>query len=175
MKATFASVLIGVCFMTCGNAFSCEAQAKRDDKFRIGASLREVLAAWGEPEERVVRGVKQELVWNYKGGARVVFKHGKVLSFRTGEAERQVQAKKAVEAEPVKKVSADSEESRDILRDIVREIPSGPDGPSSGAAAPPSSDPNLAGLIPNAVPPQRGGAPGIAPGVVVPSLEEEDQ
>jgi hypothetical protein len=175
MRATFTSLIIGVCIMACANASSSEAQAKRDDTFGVGASLRQVLAVWGEPEERVVRGVKQELVWNYQGGARVVFKNGKVSSLRTGEADRQAQAKKAAEAEPVKKVSADSEESRDILRDIVREIPSGPDGPSSGGAAPPSSDPNLAGLIPNAVPPQRGGALGIAPGVVVPSLEDEEQ
>lgn len=175
MRATFTSVMIGVCVLASGNASFSEAQTKRDDKFGVGASLRDVLSAWGEPDERVVRGVKQELVWNYKGGARVVFKNGKVSSFNAGEGERKVQAKKALEDEPVKKVVADSEESRDILRDIVREIPSGPDGPSSGAAAPPSSDPNLAGLIPNAVPPQRGGVAGIAPGVVVPSLEEEDQ
>jgi len=173
MRATVTSLLIGVCVIACGTASSSEAQVKRDEKFGIGASLRDVLAAWGEPEERVVRGVKQELVWSYKGGARVVFKHGKVSSFRTGDAERQIQAKKVAEAEPVKKVSAESEESRDILRDIVREIPSGPEGPSS-PGAPASSDPNLAGLIPNAVPPQRGVAP-IAPGVVIPSPEEEDQ
>ena len=173
MRATVTSLLIGVCVIACGTASSSEAQVKRDEKFGIGASLRDVLAAWGEPEERVVRSVKQELVWSYKGGARVVFKHGKVSSFRTGDAERQIQAKRVAEAEPVKKVSAESEESRDILRDIVREIPSGPEGPSS-PGAPASSDPNLAGLIPNAVPPQRGVAP-IAPGVVIPSPEEEDQ
>ncbi len=172
MRATLTSLMIGMCIIACGNASPSEAQAKRDDKFGVGASLRQVLAAWGEPEERVVRAVKQELVWNYKGGARVIFKNGKVSSFRTGEVERQIQVKRAVEVESVKKVDADSEESRDILRDMVREIPSGPDGSSSGGAASPSGDPNYAGLIPNAVPPQRRGA-GIAPGVVVPSIEEE--
>jgi hypothetical protein len=165
---------MGVCILTCWTASSSEAQAKRDNRFIVGASLREVLAAWGEPDERVVRGVKQELVWNYKGGARVVFKNGKVSSFRTGEAEELSKAKKAAASEPVRKMTSDSQESRDILRDIVREIPSGPDGPGSGGGLP-SSDPNLAGLIPNAVPPNRGGAPGIAPGVVIPSIEEEDQ
>jgi hypothetical protein len=176
MRVTFTTLMIGLCVMTCANVASSEAQAKRDERFSVGASLRDVLAAWGEPEERVVRGVKQELVWNYKGGARVIFKNGKVTSVRAGAAEQSVRAKKAPEPEPVKKVSADSEESKDILRDIVREIPSGPDGPSTGGvSAPPSSDPAIVGLIPNAVPVQRGGSPGIAPGVVVPSLEEEDQ
>lgn len=174
MRATLLILIIGVCVVMRGSTAWSESQSKRDERFGVGSSLREVLAAWGEPEERVVRGVKQELVWNYKGGARVVFKHGTVSSFRTGDAEKKVLAKKAAEVDPVKKVAADSEESRDILRDIVREIPSGPDGPSSGGA-PPSSDPNLAGLIPNAVPPQRGGVAGIAPGIVVPSPDEEEQ
>jgi hypothetical protein len=173
MSTKFYSVMIGMCLVAWVGASASAAQSKREERVNVGASLREVLAACGEPEERVVHGVKQELVWNYKGGARVVFKNGKVSSFRTGQAEQQAQAKKAA-AEPMKKVIADSEESRDILRDIVREIPSGPDGPSSGSAPSPS-DPSLAGLIPNAIPPQRGGAPGIAPGMVVPSLEEEDQ
>ena len=173
MRATLMTLIIGVCVVTCGSTAWSDVQSKRDERFGVGASLRDVLAAWGEPEERVVRGVKQELVWNYKGGARVVFKHGKVSSFRTAGAEQKALAKKSAEVEPVSKVAADSEESRDILRDIVREIPSGPDGPSSGGA-PPSSDPNLAGLIPNAVPPQRGGVAGIAPGVVIPSPDEED-
>lgn len=173
MRATLMTLIIGVCVVICGSTAWSDVQSKRDERFSVGASLRDVLAAWGEPEERVVRGVKQELVWNYKGGARVVFKHGKVSSFRTAGAEQKALAKKSAEVEPVSKVAADSEESRDILRDIVREIPSGPDGPSSGGA-PPSSDPNLAGLIPNAVPPQRGGVAGIAPGVVIPSPDEED-
>jgi hypothetical protein len=174
MRTKVTSVMIGLCFTMCGTASSGEAQAKPDDRFGVGATLRDVLAAWGEPEERVVRSVKHELVWNYKGGARVVFKNGAVSSFRTGETEHKVRTKKAASVEPAKQVSAEAEESRDILRDIVREIPSGPEGASS-ASAPPSGDPNLAGLIPNAVPVQRGGAPGIAPGVVIPSPDEEDQ
>jgi len=173
MATRFHSLMIGMCIVVCSNASSSMADVKRDERFTVGASLREVLAAWGEPEERVVRGVKQELVWNYKGGARVVFKHGKVASIQTGDPAQKSQAKKEPGAEPVKKLSAESEESRDILRDIVREIPSGSDGPSSGGP-PPSSDSSVGGLIPNAVPPQRGGA-GIAPGVVVPSPEEEEQ
>lgn len=146
------------------------AQTQSDDRFTVGAPLREVLAAWGEPDERVVREVKHELVWNYKGGARVVFKNGKVSSYRSAEAIQQ-QAKKAAAAEAAKKTTAVSTESQDMLRDIVREIPSGADGPMP-PDSPQSNDPSLQGLIPNAVP-GRGGQPAIAPGVVVPSLEDD--
>lgn len=173
MRGIFRSLVMGMCLVACCGASSSEAQSRRDERIAVGASLREVLAAWGEPSERVVRGVKQELVWNYKSGAQVVFKHGKVSSFRTGEVGHQPQVKKVTVEQPVKNVAPEADDSKDILRDIVREIPSGPDGPASGGA-PPSSDPNLAGLIPNAVPPQRGGQPAIAPGVVVPSIEEEE-
>lgn len=152
------------------------AQAQREDRLMVGASLRDVLAAWGEPNERIIRGVKRELVWNYKGGARVVFKDGTVVALRGVGDEHKVVTKKVAAVESVKKVEPEADESRDILRDIVREIPSGPDGGSSGPAASlPSSDPSLAGLIPNAVPPSRGGPAGIAPGVVVPSLEDEEE
>lgn len=155
----------------CGASNVASAQTQSNDRFTVGAPLREVLAAWGEPDERVVREVKHELVWNYKGGARVVFKDGKVRSFRSAEVNQQAQAKKAAAAEAAKKAMGASTESKDILRDIVREIPSGAEGPVT-PDAPPSGDPNLQGLIPNAVP-GRNGPPAIAPGVVVPSLEDD--
>jgi hypothetical protein len=148
-----------------------DAQTRSNDAFATGAPLREVLAAWGEPDERIERSVKRELVWNYKGGAHVVFKDGRVTSFKVARADAHAQAKKAAAAESAKKSVSISTESKDFLRDIVREIPSGADGP---APLDPSSsnDPSVAGLIPNAVP-QRSGQPAIAPGVVVPSLEED--
>ena len=71
-----------------------DAQTRSDDKFATGATLREVLAAWGEPDERIERSVKRELVWNYKGGALVVFKDGQVISLKAGTTDSQLQAKK---------------------------------------------------------------------------------
>ena len=139
------------------------AQMQKDDRVAVGARLREVLAAWGEPDEKVVREVKHELVWNYKGGAQVVFKDGRVASYRASEFDQQQQLKKAAAAEAAKKVVSSSSESKDILRDIVREIPSGADGPSPGEPVA-SNDPSLQGLIPNAVPGRNGQQP-IAPGV----------
>ncbi len=169
-------LITGICLGTAPGVSPAMAQAQRADRLTVGASLRDVLAAWGEPNERIVRGVKRELVWNYKGGARVVFKDGTVVALRGVGDEHKVVTKKVAAVESAKKVEPEADESRDILRDIVREIPSGPDGGSSGPSASlPSSDPSLAGLIPNAVPRSRGGPAGIAPGAVVPSLEDEEE
>ena len=171
MRVGMQSIVMGVMAVASMNACPVDAQTRSDDKFTTGAPLREVLAAWGEPDERIERSVKRELVWAYKGGARVVFKDGHVTSFKVAATDSQTQAKKAAAAEFAKKNVSASTESKDFLRDIVREIPSGADGPAP-LDAPPSNDPNLAGLIPNAVP-QRSGQPAIAPGVVVPSLEDD--
>lgn len=147
------------------------AQNRHSAPLKRGATLREVLAAWGEPDERIERGVKRELVWRYKDGSMVVLKDGRVSVFSSPAIEKVEQAKRLEQAEVDKKPAADTSSSKDVLRDIVRELPSGPEGPSPGEPQAPSTDPDLAGLIPNAVP-QRGGAPGIAPGVVIPSPEE---
>ena len=171
MRVRIQSIVMGVVAIASIHSCPVDAQTRSDDKFATGATLREVLAAWGEPDERIERSVKRELVWNYKGGALVVFKDGQVISLKAGTTDSQLQAKKAAAAEIAKQAVSASTESKDFLRDIVREIPSGADGPAP-LDAPASNDPNLAGLIPNAVP-QRSGQPGIAPGVVVPSLEDD--
>jgi len=171
MRVEIQSIVIGVVAFAAVASSSVAAQMRRHDLFSAGAPLSEVLAAWGEPEERVVRSVKRELVWNYKGGARVIFKDGRVVSYKVGPRDSQHEAKKAAEAEIAKKAVSASPESKDFLREIVREIPSGAEGPAP-IDAPPSNDPNLAGLIPNAVP-QRAGQAAIAPGVVVPGLEDD--
>lgn len=176
MRVIVWILTIGICLASLPGVVPACAQSQREDRVTVGASLRDVLTAWGEPNERIVRGVKRELVWSYKGGARVVFKDGTVVALRGAGDERKVVIKNVAAVESVKKVAVEADESRDILRDIVREIPSGPDGGSSSPSASlASSDPSLAGLIPNAVPPSRGGPAGIAPGVVVPSLEEEEE
>ncbi len=176
MRAIVRILTTAICLAALPGVAPASALAQREDRLTVGASLRDVLAAWGEPNERIVRGVKRELVWSYKGGARVVFKDGTVVALRGVGDEHKVVTKKVAAVASVKKVDLEADESRDILRDIVREIPSGPDGGSSRPSASfASSDPSLAGLIPNAVPPSRGGPAGIAPGVVVPSLEEEEE
>lgn len=170
MRVARASVFVSLVFVPFIGITSVQAQTS-DTGVRKGMMLRDVLAAWGEPQERVVRSVKHELVWNYKQGARVVFKDGKVISFKepfTVQALQEKKIAKAVAAEKSAAAAAASVESKDVLRDIVRELPSGPDVPGSGDASPASSDPALAGLIPNAVPGRA-----VPPGVMVPAEEQD--
>jgi hypothetical protein len=135
-----------------------------------GVTLKDVLGSWGEPEEKIERAVKREVVWKYKQGAYVVFKEGKLKASHVGDEEQARQNKKAakmaVAVESKRKADA-AVDSKDVLRDIVKEIPSGADVPYSEPLAP-SNDPNVAGLIPNAIP-NRSGPPGMAP-VGVPAL-----
>lgn len=171
MKVVRPSIFVGLFLLPLSVVTSAHAQIQTDNRVRNGMVLRDVLAAWGEPQERVERSVKHELVWNYKQGAQVVFKDGKVKSFKEPLAVQVSQEKKmakAVAAEKSAAAAAASVESKDVLRDIVRELPSGPDSPGGGDAPPASSDPALAGLIPNAVPGRA-----VPPGVMVPA--EEDQ
>ena len=170
MRVARASLCVGLFLLSVDGGSSAHAQNYANE-VRTGMVLRDVLAAWGEPQERVVRSVKHELVWNYKQGAQVVFKDGKVKSFKEPLSVQAVQEKKiakAIAAEKSAASAAASIESKDVLRDIVRELPSGPDAPGGGDAPAASSDPALAGLIPNAVPGRA-----VPPGVMVPS--EEDQ
>jgi hypothetical protein len=170
MKVARASVFVGFVLVSFMEVASVHAQVASDTGVRKGMALRDVLAAWGEPQERIVRSVKHELVWNYKQGARVVFKDGKVISFNEPRAVQALQEKKIAKAAAAEKyaaAAAASVESKDVLRDIVRELPSGPDAPG-GDAPPASSDPALAGLIPNAVPGRA-----VPPGVMVPAEEQD--
>ncbi len=153
------------------------ADLPRGQGVQKGAELRDVLAAWGEPAERIERSVKKELVWRYPKGAYVVFKEGRVASFKAAEDSiEEVREKKraAQAATPAAALggadTSAANDSKDMLRDIVREIPSGADVPYSEPPAGASS-----GLVANPVPPIPGnpGQP-IAPGQVVPSLEEQD-
>lgn len=171
MRVIVASLFASLLLPVIGGS-SAQAQANSANEVRKGMVLRDVLAAWGEPHERIVRSVKHELVWNYKQGAQVVFKDGKVSSFKEPLSVQVVQEKrlaKAIAAEKSAASAAASVESKDVLRDIVRELPSGPDAQGGGDGPPTSSDPALAGLIPNAVPGRA-----VPPGVMIPS-EEEDQ
>ena len=166
----FGSLVVAASVVT-----KAQADIPRGEGVRKGAELRDVLAAWGEPAERIDRSVKKELVWRYPKGAYVVFKEGKVTSFKTAvDPAPPVREKKrgvASTSAPItmEKDAATAGDSKDMLRDIVREIPSGAEVPYS---EPPSGA--SSGLIPNPIPPVPGN-PGqvIAPGQVVPSLDEE--
>ena len=170
--------ILGSLLVAASVVTKAKADIPRGEGIRKGVELRDVLAAWGEPIEKIERSVKKELVWRYPKGAYVVFKEGKVMSFKpvVDPTEAIREKKKGIastsSAIAVEKDAAPGGDSKDMLRDIVREIPSGADVPYSESSSGFSGA--TSGLIPNAVPPVPGN-PGqvIAPGQVIPSLIEE--
>jgi hypothetical protein len=134
-------------------------------KLQVGATLGEVLGSWGEPTEKVELAIKREVVWYYPQGAKVVFKGGKLKSWRPIDS--IVQADKERERAKLEATPTGQEvagETRDLVRDIAKEVPSGPDVPY----VEPPIVPGQAGqppLIPNQIPPGGRGAPaGVVPG-----------
>lgn len=141
-------------------------------KLQAGATLGEVLGSWGEPTEKVERGVKREVVWYYPQGAKVVFKDGKLKSWRPidsiAQSDKEREAAKFVVAPTGQEVAG---ETRDLVRDIAKEVPSGPDVPYVEPAVPAQA--GQPPLIPNQIPPGGRGAPaGVVPGGDV-DLEED--
>lgn len=156
-------------FSICLLIFAAEASAgDLSKRVPAGASFGDVLTLWGEPIEKVEEGVLKQTVWYYKDGAKVVFKKGRVRSFRPSNAIiAQQQSMMEAQAKAVPAASEVAGETRDLVRDIAKEVPSGPDMPY--VEAPAAQVPQA--INPNPVAP-RGGAPAILPGDDV--LEEQD-
>jgi hypothetical protein len=128
-------------------------------KLNTGATIGEVLGTWGEPTEKVEKDLKHEVVWYYPQGAKVVFKNGKVSSWRPPASVLEAQAEKAaaVVATPMSEQVA--KETQDLVRDIAKEVPSAPDAPYVEPPQPPAQPPGLS----NAPAPVRGAPPALAP------------
>ena len=120
-----------------------------------GATLPDVIKAWGQPLEKIEKGIKREVVWRYPQGAFVVFKDGKAVNWRSLRGRTADQGEKALVASTVD-TPAPQPEMGDLVRDIAREVPGGPDVPYS--EPPPAQPP---GLIPNPAP--GGGRPAVEP------------
>lgn len=135
-------------------------------KIPEGASFGDVLGIWGEPVEKVEKDILRQVVWYYPDGAKVVFKDGRVRSWQPTKAVRAIQEQQVGMAK-AKAASTEVElsgEARDLLGDIAREVPSGPDIPSGRGASIGAPPP----LIPNQLPPGgRGDPSGIEPSEVV--------
>ncbi|MFO0415682.1 MAG: hypothetical protein ACK5Y6_00200 [Pseudomonadota bacterium] len=142
-------------------------------KLNSGASFGDVLGAWGEPVDKVEKGIKRQVVWYYKDGAKVVFKDGRLVFWRPTDA--QIAAEKALKSEPAVSATANAElagETRDLVRDIAKEVPSGPDvnmpdAPAAGGNPQAISPVQPQGMI-------RPGAPAIAPADDLLAEEDED-
>jgi hypothetical protein len=141
--------------------FSAESSFAGDLMRKIpqGASIGEVIGLWGEPTEKIEKVLKHEVVWQYPQGAKVVFKNGKVAAWIPPASVVQAQAEKAaaVVSTPVSEQVA--RETQDLVRDIAKEVPSGPDVPYVEPPQPPSQPPAIA----NGAAPVRGAPPAIAP------------
>jgi hypothetical protein len=139
-----------------------------------GSTIGQVLGLWGEPVEKVDKSVKGEVVWYYPDGGKVVFKQGRVSSWRPTNAIIAQKKQFAIPQRQAASASAQlSQETRDLVRDIAKEVPSGPDVPMPDA--PPAVAHSQPPLIPNQVPPGgRGAPPGLVPGEVMLDEEEED-
>lgn len=153
---------------------STSVAADFSKKIPAGSSFGEVLGLWGEPIDKVEMSVKREVVWYYADGAKVVFKDGRARSSQPTKAIMALQAQEeAAKRALITPASTElSNETRDLVRDIAKEVPSGPDGPSSDSAAANVGQPPL---VPNQIPPGGRGAPaGVVPGEVVLNDEVEE-
>jgi hypothetical protein len=153
----------------CALVLAAEATAgDLSKRVPAGASFGDVITLWGEPVEKVDEGVLKQTIWYYKDGGKVVFKNGRVRSFRPTNAiiaQQQSMMEAQAKAEPA--ASEVAGETRDLVRDIAKEVPSGPDVPY--VEAPAAQAPQVINANPVA---SRGGAPAIVPGDEV--LEEQD-
>ena len=126
-----------------------------------GMASKEVVSRWGQPDEIQEYETKRQEVWRYGKKDSVTIHESKVVSWvvngqTSTEAERLARELKA--ASDMKEVGAqvqEPNETRDLVSEIAREIPAGPDAPY---VEPPSIDPaTTTAIIPPAppgVPPQ---------------------
>jgi hypothetical protein len=160
----------------CGVLVEGAVAADFSKKIPSGASFGEVLGLWGEPIDKVEKTVKREVVWHYPDGALVVFKDGRAKRSQPTKAivtaqAQEAAAKAAVAAPAAVEISG---ETRDLVRDIAKEVPSGPDGPG-GDSGPVTVNSGPPQLIPNQAPPgaARIQQPAIAPAEVIVDDEED--
>jgi hypothetical protein len=169
-RITFATI-VGLAVLARADVTQSESLTR---EIPPGSTLGQVLGLWGEPTEKVDKSVKGEVIWYYPDGAKVVFRQGRVSSWRPTSALIAQKKQFLASQLPATPVTAQlSQETRDLVRDIAKEVPSGPDVPVPDA--PPAAAPNQPLLIPNQVPPGgRGAPPGLVPGEVMLDEEEED-
>ncbi len=152
-------MLAGVLFALVASFAQPALAEKTKPPLQLGTSTGHVLTAWGEPVERIERALKQEVVWSYPQGAFVTFKKGQVISYQIAGSQvvdaksqaRQVAAQQTVAAAPTEAIAG---ATRDLVRDIAKELPSSPDAPYTeppsqpGRAAARNQPPQPPAMIP---------------------------
>ncbi len=115
---------------------------------RNGMISGDVVKLWGEPVERIEEEVKRRDVWLYPKGGKVVFHESRVIEWSAAAGTTQVVNS---QNPPLKEVSPSPEtvvlnpDTRDLVREIARELPSGPDVPFVESSEPPVNVP----VVPN--------------------------
>jgi hypothetical protein len=98
--------------------------------------MEAVRKSWGPPAEVEERETRRVLVWNYPSGAQVVFQAGVVSQWKVGKHDAmrsEIALPPAPQIELDKANDSRSQEAyatRDLVREIAAEVPSGPDSPS---------------------------------------------
>ena len=162
MNKTIPKALLVIMVWTLNSQVTAAGDLTR--KLTAGSSIGDVIGAWGEPAEKVTKGVKHEVVWYYPLGARVVFKDGRVRSWLPPKELRRAEQERAEQAAAASSVSAEvARETRDLVRDIAKEVPSGPDVPFVEQPKAPAEQ-GIPPVVQNqALQNGRGVIPGIAP------------
>lgn len=120
-----------------------------------GLSAEMVRKSWGPPTEVLERETSRMVIWNYQNGASVLFGEGKVVQFQMPKGYVAPVEPAAVAYDSPRNETADESLTRDLVREIAREIPSGPDSPLSGIGEP-ASEPTLPPVQPQLVQPFTG-------------------
>jgi hypothetical protein len=142
-----------------------------------GSTIGSVFAQWGEPTEKIERELKSQVVWYYPNGAYVLFQGGKVIRWRSpvgGSGQEVARPTPKITAPPISTLAIDSA-TRDLVRDIAREVPSSPDSPYT---EPPPQPPAPVQVAPGGgVETQQRGLPqpppGLAPGNPILPFDED--
>jgi len=87
--------ILSLATITCTLVCTMAAFGEPFEDLTVGSTLPEVMKAWGQPAEKIERGVKHEVKWNYSGGAFVLFKNGKVIDWKSSRGRSPESIRKA--------------------------------------------------------------------------------
>jgi len=125
---------------------------------KVGLRSTEVTKLWGLPAEREEQEIKRLEIWSYAPGVTVTLHEGKVVRWKVPEAIDPASNTDAVGNAPtdgkgVEPSAADlNPDTRDLVREIAKEVPSGPDVALPDAPEPPPAvaPPPIANSMPQA-------------------------
>lgn len=145
IQRSIASVLLLVMGVSIGYT------EKLPEPLVTGSAPSDVMKLWGEPKEQIEREIRREVEWRYSNGSSVTFREGVVVAWKTQAASVEPPLVKKASRESLREDSSrslmqlksqKSADGLDFVREMAKEIPSGPDSPSAGnnASVAPQSD-----------------------------------